>query len=101
MGYQALCVVHMEMFSQVFFENTLMIVISYSGKTRRLSEIVTTASKNNIPIISFIASKESPIYQDSTLPIIIGKYDSFLHDNSKPNFFFGETIIAFETLLFD
>ncbi|HIX80458.1 MAG TPA: MurR/RpiR family transcriptional regulator [Candidatus Erysipelatoclostridium merdavium] len=101
MGYQALCVVHMEMFSQVFFENTLLIVISYSGKTRRLSEIVTTASKNNIPIISFIASKESPIYQDSTLPIIIGKYDSFLHDNSKPNFFFGETIIAFETLLFD
>lgn len=99
-GYQALCVVHMEMFAPIYNQNTIFIVISYSGQTPRLNEIVATACKNNIPIISFIANKESPIYQSSSLPILIGDYDSFFHNSNRSNFFFGETIIAFETLLF-
>lgn len=101
MGYPALCVIHMEMFDQLFVDNTILIVVSYSGQTRRLSEIVIQASKNDIPVISFIANKESPIYQNATLPILIGKYDSFSHELNKANLFFGETIIAFETLLFN
>ena len=32
LGYQAMCVVHMEMFSPHFFDNTVFIVVSYSGK---------------------------------------------------------------------
>ena len=100
LGYQALCVVHMEMFSPQFFNNTIFIVISYSGKTPRLNEIIQTAYHNHVPIISFIGNPHSPIIHDSSLPIIIGQYDSFSHDLNHPNTFFGEAIIAFETLLF-
>lgn len=100
LGYQALCVVHMEMFNQLFTDNTILIVISHSGKTPRLNEIVETASANNVPIISFIGNRNSPIYQYSTLSVVIGNYDSFSHENNQPNTFFGEAIIAFETLLF-
>lgn len=101
LGYQAMCVVHMEMIGQWFNENTILIVISYSGKTPRLFEIVQTAASNHIPIISFLGNKDCPIYKSSTLPLIIGNYDSFAHDTNKANTFFGETIIAFETILFD
>lgn len=101
LGYQALCVVHMEMLSDLFNDDTILIVISYSGQTPRLNELVQKAQQNHIPVISFVGNEHSPIYQDSTLPILIGNYDSFSHDMNKPNTFFGETIIAFETLLFD
>ena len=101
LGYQALSVIHMEMFNEFFPDDTLLIIISYSGQTPRLNEIVESAFKNHIPIISFIANKDAPIYQYSTLPLIIGDYDSFSHDLNKANTFFGETIIAFEKLFFD
>lgn len=101
LGYQALCVIHMEMFSQWFNDDTILIVISYSGKTPRLNEIVETAASNHVPIISFLGNLDSPIFKYSTLPLIIGNYDSFSHDLNQPNTFFGETIIAFETLLFN
>lgn len=101
LGYQAICVVHMEMFNHIFNNNTLLMIISYSGQTPRLNEIVKTAHENQIPIISFVANEQSPIFHDSTLPILIGNYDSFSHDMNQPHIFYGETIIAFETLLFD
>ena len=100
LGYQAMCVVHMEMFSPHFFDNTVFIVVSYSGKTPRLNEIIKTAHHNHVPIISFIGNAHSPIIQLYSLPITIGQYDSFSHDLNRPNTFFGEAIIAFETLLF-
>ena len=100
LGYQAMCVVHMEMFSPHFFDNTVFIVVSYSGKTPRLNEIIKTAHHNHVPIISFIGNAHSPIIHLSSLPITIGQYDSFSHDLNRPNTFFGEAIIAFETLLF-
>ena len=100
LGYSTMCVVHMEMFSQHFFDNTVFIVVSYSGKTPRLNEIIRTAYHNHVPIISFIGNAHSPIIQLSSLPITIGQYDSFSHDLNRPNTFFGEAIIAFETLLF-
>lgn len=99
-GYRAMCVVHMEMLNPVFLKNSVLIVISYSGKTPRLNDIVQTATSNAIPVISFIGNKQSPIYEQSTLPIVIGDYDSFSHDLNKPQPFFGETILAFESLLF-
>ena len=100
LGYSTMCVVHMEMFSQHFFDNTIFIVVSYSGKTPRLNEMIETAYHNHVPIISFIGNPQSPIIQLSTLPIVIEQYDSFSHDLNRPNTFFGEAIIAFETLLF-
>lgn len=101
LGYQTFSVVHMEMFNQLDTDNTVLIVISYSGQTPRLREIVKNASDNHVPVISFIGNKNSPIYIASSLPILIANYNSFTHDLNKPNFFFGEAIMAFESLIFD
>lgn len=98
--FYAMSVVHMEMFDSSHYHDTLFIVISNSGHTPRLLEIVENVHKNHIPILSFIANSNSRMIEYSTLPIIIGNYDSFVHTASSPNTFFGETIIAFESLLF-
>lgn len=100
-SYQTISVIHMEMFNENIHDDTIFIVVSYSGMTPRLNEIVENASKNHIPVISFIGNKDCDIYRHSTLPIVVGNYDSFSHDLNRPITFFGETIIAFETLFFD
>ena len=99
-NFYAMSVVHMEMFDCSKYQDTLFIVISNSGQTPRLLEIVENVYKNHIPILSFIANPNSKIMEYSTLPILVGNYDSFVHAASLPNTFFGETIIAFESLLF-
>ena len=81
-------------------DNSLFIVISNSGITPRLVEIVDNAFKNNIDIISFIANENSNLYQNVTLPIIVGSYNSFTHNNLVPNTFFGQVLIVFESLLY-
>lgn len=99
-NFYAMSVVHMEMFDARQYQDTLFIVISNSGQTPRLLEIVENVHKNHVPILSFIANPNSKMIEYSTLPIIVGTYDSFVHSASLPNTFFGETIIAFESLLF-
>lgn len=99
-GFYAMHVVHMEMLDYKQCENTLFIVISNSGQTPRLLEIIETVHKQQIPILSFVANPDSKIAEYSSLPILVGNYDSFIHEAAKPNTFFGEVIIAFETLLF-
>lgn len=99
-GFYAMSVVHTEMLDIKYQDTSLFIVISNSGVTPRLVEIVETAYKNKIDIISFIANENSCLYQNVTLPIIVGSYNSFTHNNLVPNTFFGQVLIVFESLLY-
>ena len=99
-GFYAMSVVHIEMLDIKYQDTSLFIVISNSGITPRLVEIVDNAHKNKIDIISFIANENSNLYQNVTLPIIIGSYNSFTHNNLIPNTFFGQVLIVFESLLY-
>ncbi len=99
-GFYSMSVVHMEMLDQHFQESTLLIVISNSGITTRLEEVVETAKKNHIDIITFTGNEKSKVSQYATLPIIIGHYNPFFHDNLVPNAFFGQVLIIFESLLY-
>ena len=50
-------------------KNTLVIIISNSGETKRLAELCTQAEKNNRDILSFTGDKNSTIAKHSTLAI--------------------------------
>ncbi len=99
-GFCAMSVLHMEMLDVSFQDSTFLIVISNSGITTRLEEVVKTAKNNHIDIITFTGNEKSKISQYSTLPIIIGHYNPFYHDNLVPNAFFGQVLIIFESLLY-
>ncbi len=76
-GFCAMSVVHMEMLDVSFQDSTFLIVISNSGITTRLEEVVKTAKNNHIDIITFTGNEKSKISQYATLPIIIGHYNPF------------------------
>lgn len=99
-GFCAMSVIHTEMFHDNLPDKTLFIVISNSGITPRLIDLVEQANQQKIEIIAFIASKNNKIGHLATLPIIVDRYDSFTHDNLVPNTFFGNTLIVFESLLY-
>ena len=50
-------VVHMEMLDVSFQDSTFLIVISNSGITTRLEEVVKTAKNNHIDIITFTGNE--------------------------------------------
>lgn len=92
-------VVHMEMLDASFQDSTFLIVISNSGITTRLEEVVETAKNNHIDIITFTGNEK----QNKSVfhfTIIIGHYNPFYHDNLVPNAFFGQVLIIFESLLY-
>ena len=52
-GFYSMSVIHLEMLDDNFQDSTLLIVISNSGITTRLEEVVETAKNNHIDIITF------------------------------------------------
>ena len=100
-GYRSFCCLHMEMFNQLYNKNTLFIVVSHSGNTQHLVNLIHSAKKNDVPVISFVSNVDSFIGTNSTLTIPIGEYDSLTHDLNNRNLFFGKTLLMFENLLFD
>ncbi|MEG0365222.1 MAG: MurR/RpiR family transcriptional regulator [Coprobacillus sp.] len=98
-GYCCMSVVHTEMLDHIHQDDCLFIVISHSAKTPRLIELVDNAYKHHIDIIAFSSNKNSTLYDSSTLFIQLGKYNSFHHNYQNPNTFFGEVLLAFESLL--
>ena len=61
---------------------------------------VELAHKQHVDMLCFLANKNSKTYQYATLPIIVGTYNPFSHDNLVPNTFFGQVLITFESLLY-
>lgn len=99
-GFSCMSVVHMEMLDYIHNNNCLFIVISQSAITPRLLELAQNAYTNKIDILSFSSNGSSKLKEFSSLFIQLGNYDSFSHNNlTIPNTFFGEVIIAFESLL--
>lgn len=100
-GYSSFSCLHFEMFNKSNAKDALFLVISHSGNTKDLVDLIQYVNDNNAIVISFVSNKDSFIGQNSTLCIPVGKYDSFTHDVNKKNLFFGQVLITFEHLLFD
>ena len=99
-GFYAMSVIHTEMLDENFQDDSLLIIISNSGITNRLIDFVELAHKQHVDMLCFLANKNSKTYQYATLPIIVGTYNPFSHDNLVPNTFFGQVLITFESLLY-
>ena len=57
-GFCTMSVIHMEMLDVSFQDSTFLIVISNSGITTRLEEVVETAKNNHIDIITFTGNEK-------------------------------------------
>ena len=87
-GRRSIANTHLQLLNKNLTNDTVLIVVSESGETDSLLDMIKEANSNNIPIISFIGKNNSSIAKLSTFSFEIEK-----------GIFFAEVINSFEKLL--
>lgn len=87
-GRRSIANTHLQLLNKNLTNNTVLIVVSESGETDSLLDMIKEANSNNIPIISFVGKNNSSIAKLSTFSFEIEK-----------GIFFAEVINSFEKLL--
>ncbi len=98
-GFRSISNTHIQLLTKDNKDDILLFVISNSGETKSIVEIVSKASEAGIDIISFVADKDSSVAKLSTLPIIIQGKDHFGFLNNTPNTFYSELLLIFECFI--
>ena len=87
-GRRSIANTHLQLLNKNLTNDTVLIVVSESGETDSLLDMIKEANSNNIPIISFVGKNNSSIAKISTFSFEIEK-----------GIFFAEVINSFEKLL--
>ncbi len=87
-GRRSIAKTHLQLLNKNLTNDTVLIVVSESGETDSLLDMIKEANSNNIPIISFVGKNNSSIAKLSTFSFEIEK-----------GIFFAEVINSFEKLL--
>ena len=87
-GRRSIANTHLQLLNKNLTNDTVLIVVSESGETDSLLDMIKEATSNNIPIISFVGKNNSSIAKLSTFSFEIEK-----------GIFFAEVINSFEKLL--
>lgn len=87
-GRRSIANTHLQLLNKNLTNDTILIVVSESGETDSLLDMIKEANSNNIPIISFVGKNNSSIAKLSTFSFEIEK-----------GIFFAEVINSFEKLL--
>lgn len=97
--YQVLLRPHLKLLDQQETSKTLLIVISESGETTILKDIIHQASEKNVDIIAFTGNTTSMIAKSSTLDLSLDLYKGLSkYSDKEPHFFYGIALIIFEAL---
>lgn len=67
----------MQLLSTSHKDDILLIVISNSGESSNILEVVATAKNNGIQILNFVGNGNSTLVKISDFPIILKGYESF------------------------
>lgn len=100
-GFRATANSHLELLRENDEQDTLIIVISNSGDTIRLTELITTATEHHIDIIAFVGERNSKIGCSANLVISTQTYTPQVFHKFYPNLFFGTALNQFEILMND
>ncbi|WP_042273283.1 MurR/RpiR family transcriptional regulator [[Clostridium] dakarense] len=98
-GFRSIANAHLELLSKEHQNDVLLVVISNSGDTQSLIDVIEKARVNNIEVISFVGNSNSRIAKLSTLPIIIEGRNDFFTLKNPPNTFFSELMLIFECFI--
>lgn len=98
-GFRATANSHLEYLRQNVSDQSLIFVISNSGDTVRLVELMGTAREHQIPVIAFVGDAHSKLGELATLTISTETYMNKNIQEFAPNLFFGTALNQFELLL--
>lgn len=98
-GFRSISNSHLELIKKDFAKETLLIVVTESGETSRLKELVKQATENNIEVLSFLGNDHSTISNYSRLAIATHNDVQFSNTPHEPHLFYGSVLLVFEILL--
>lgn len=98
-GFKTLATTHMQFLSEENKNNVLLMVVSHSGETISIKEVVESAKASDIDIISFVGNPNSTIAKLSTLSITLQGFDRLPNSKNTTNTFFPELLLVFESFL--
>ncbi|WP_018659024.1 MurR/RpiR family transcriptional regulator [Allofustis seminis] len=100
-GFRVIMRKHLQLIASSTPDHLLIFVISESGETTSIEDIVRDACEKTFDIISFTNNPSSTVAQLATLDISLDLYDPFVPSFSRaPHPFFGYVLILFEYLLY-
>lgn len=88
------------------FENNLesigaLVVFSRSGRSEHVLNRVRTARENDIVVIAFTNSAESPLSEEADLPILVTDDNPLDDRNMDATMFFSRTLAMIELLIYE
>ncbi|MGL4796508.1 MAG: MurR/RpiR family transcriptional regulator [Paraclostridium sp.] len=98
-GFKCIANTHMQLLSNSYEKDVLLIAISNSGESTSILEVVETAKNNGIKVISFVGNENSSLANLSDIPLVLKGYEKFPNLKNPPNTFFSEVLLLFECFL--
>lgn len=98
-GFRSISNSHLELIQKEFAKETLLIVVTESGETSRLKELIKQATENDIEVLSFLGNEHSTISNYSRLAIATHNDVQFSNNPHEPHLFYGSVLLLFEILL--
>lgn len=98
-GFRCTANSHLELLRLEDHTDKLLIMISNSGETIRLNELLRQANNNEQDIIAFVGNGNSTMAEQSSLTISTGTFKPTSFESNIPQLFFGLSLIYFELLM--
>lgn len=98
-GFRATAHSYLEQLRPTYGDKTLLIIVSNSGETKRLAELLEMASFSQIESIAFVGNHDSQIGQKASLTISSETNSAYSYQEFYPQLFFGTSLNTFEFLM--
>ncbi|MDH6364586.1 DNA-binding MurR/RpiR family transcriptional regulator [Enterococcus sp. PF1-24] len=98
-GIPSITTAHTQLINRRNNQKILLIVVSHSGEEEQLKATVALAKAAEQPIIAFLGTQQSTIAKQADLVFSSESFSPFSTSVARPQFFFGRTLITFESLI--
>ena len=98
-GFRATNNSYLQLLRPINQESTVLIVISNSGETKRLIELLDDAKENNVTTVSLVGNSDSTLAMKADATFSTNTNSAYSYQDYYPQLFFGKILIIFETLM--
>ncbi|MGT2934642.1 MurR/RpiR family transcriptional regulator [Streptococcus castoreus] len=98
-GFRATSNAFLESFRIDENDTNVIVLVSNSGETKYLIDLIKRAQQHNIEIIAFVGSSDSTISKMVPFTISTDTFSSYSFQNCYPQLFYGNILNLFEILM--
>ncbi len=98
-GFRSITNSHLELIREEYAGKVLLVVVTESGETSRLKELVKQSHENGVEVLSFVGNANSGITHYSRLSVATHDDVQFSSTPYEPHLFYGSVLLVFELLL--